>query len=203
MSPTKSISTCFRKYAYFKGRARRSEFWWFFLFCAVLALILSLIYIPFFMLALLVPYLAVSARRLHDTGSSALWLLMIPLGILGFLLTLVLAAVLEVITSLQTTFGAEAEMDWTIPVIGIAFFAGCSMLPLVFCVRSGTVGPNRYGPDPLTSAPDADGSGGFPYASTPADPLSETEPGRRNFCRRCGTRLPQDGGFCTGCGRAI
>ena len=41
MTLTESIKTCFQKYVDFKGRARRSEFWWFFLFCAVSSLILG------------------------------------------------------------------------------------------------------------------------------------------------------------------
>ncbi|MDA3022734.1 MAG: DUF805 domain-containing protein [Actinomycetota bacterium] len=40
MSLGQAISTCFRKYATFSGRARRSEFWWFFLFVYVVGLIL-------------------------------------------------------------------------------------------------------------------------------------------------------------------
>lgn len=57
-----SIRICFANYANFKGRARRSEFWWFVLFVVVLtSLTMGL---GFFAVA--VPLAAVSVRRLHD-----------------------------------------------------------------------------------------------------------------------------------------
>ena len=60
-----SIRTCFAKYADFNGTASRSEFWLFYL-------------------AVLLPDLAVGARRLHDTGKSGWWqlLLIVPLGVI-------------------------------------------------------------------------------------------------------------------------
>jgi uncharacterized membrane protein YhaH (DUF805 family) len=87
MSFQEAVTTCLqRKYADFSGRARRSEFWWFYLF-GILAIIVasllnSLLHLPSGLLvwlvelALLVPALAVGARRLHDTGRSAWWLLL-------------------------------------------------------------------------------------------------------------------------------
>ena len=95
MTFTQSIETCFRKYVTFKGRASRSEFWWFFLFLALLhtagfmfanftlaidgspiiKTILS--YFPALwgvvFLAMLLPLVSASVRRLHDTGRSAWW----------------------------------------------------------------------------------------------------------------------------------
>ena len=35
MNFTKSIETCFKKFSVFEGRARKSEFWWFQLFCVI------------------------------------------------------------------------------------------------------------------------------------------------------------------------
>ena len=80
-----AVSTCLRKYAAFSGRARRSEFWWFYLAVLLLAfvaggtdaaVVLSGILVLVISLALALPLLAVSARRLHDTGRSAWWLLL-------------------------------------------------------------------------------------------------------------------------------
>jgi uncharacterized membrane protein YhaH (DUF805 family) len=95
-----SITECMGKYATFEGRASRSEFWWFYLFClliqwfaqvsftvisgpevgAMFSMIVSLI--------LLVPLTAASARRLHDTNKSGwryLWVLTI-IGVIPVLI---------------------------------------------------------------------------------------------------------------------
>ena len=84
-----AISTCFKKYATFSGRARRSEYWYFFLFTMVLSTALSLIFktqtLPstLFSLAVLVPSLAVSWRRMHDIGKAGAWSLIILIPVLG------------------------------------------------------------------------------------------------------------------------
>jgi uncharacterized membrane protein YhaH (DUF805 family) len=109
-----------RKYADFTGRARRSEYWLFWLFSMAIEFLMVLLFgwrsgfpstIEVLLycivgLGLFVPSLAVAFRRLHDTDRSALWLL------IAFL-----------------------------PIIG-------AIVLLVFTLLEGTHGPNRYGPDP-------------------------------------------------------
>ena len=97
-------SAVFKKYATIEGRASRSEFWWFTLFLvlggilfdvldAVLgwqfgepdifgnrAGVLNLL----FNLAVLVPIVCVTARRLHDVNRSGWWML-IPLTVIGII----------------------------------------------------------------------------------------------------------------------
>lgn len=66
-----SISTCFSKYATFDGRASRSEYWWWFLFTVLASAAAGMIsetLSGLFSLGVLLPSLAVGARRLHDTG---------------------------------------------------------------------------------------------------------------------------------------
>jgi uncharacterized membrane protein YhaH (DUF805 family) len=123
-----------KKYAVFKGRARRMEYWMFVLVnCIIIAVLYLLVAIPsiisiaaidrpsaisgFFVvvlwiyaLAVLVPGLAVSIRRLHDINRS------------GFFLFLSL-----------------------IPLAG-------SIILFVFFVREGVSGDNQYGPDPKEPA---------------------------------------------------
>ena len=86
-----ALITCLKKYADFSGRATRSEYWWFVL-CEVLILgIASLIsdWLPgLFALALVLPALAVGARRLHDTGRSGWWLLLMLVPFIGGLFLL-------------------------------------------------------------------------------------------------------------------
>lgn len=125
-----------RKYADFTGRARRMEFWLFWLFLVGIEVVFSILIgmaggsmmafadpsggfaamsgpamglwalYGLVMLALLIPSLAVAFRRLHDTNRTAWWLL-----------------------------------------IGLIPFVGALVL-LVFYLLDGTPGPNKYGPDP-------------------------------------------------------
>lgn len=92
-----------RKYAVFRGRARRSEYWFFFLFNLLFTLILTAIDVSLgffsaemgigvlsglYALFVLVPSLAVTVRRLHDTGRSGWWLLLLLVPVLGTLVLL-------------------------------------------------------------------------------------------------------------------
>lgn len=109
----------FQKYATFEGRARRAEYWYFYLFMIIAStalmvlsgmerdslLALSIIFIA--SLAFILPSLAVTVRRLHDTDRSG-WALLIG----------------------------------CIPVVG-------GILMLVWSCSRGTPGVNRFGSDPL------------------------------------------------------
>ncbi|WP_394755545.1 DUF805 domain-containing protein [Rhodoferax sp.] len=82
MTFTDSIRTCFAKYADFNGCAIRSEFWWWVLFNLVANIALGVVSDKLsaaFTIATLLPYIAVTARRLHDTDRSG-WL-----QLLGFI----------------------------------------------------------------------------------------------------------------------
>ena len=84
-----AISTCLNKYATFSGSASRSELWWFFLFQLLVSLIASAVNDKvggLVNLALLLPALAVGARRLHDFGKSGWWQLLMLTGIGLFVL---------------------------------------------------------------------------------------------------------------------
>lgn len=122
-----------RKYADFTGRARRSEYWLFALFVALVQLatgilswfvagdlgddafatpasaVIALLYFGFY-LYVFIPSLAVSFRRLHDSGRTAWWMLLVLIPILGHLVL------------------------------------------LIFMILDGTPGDNRYGPDPKAAA---------------------------------------------------
>ncbi len=89
MTFQESIQTCFSKYATFSGRASRSEYWWFALFCALgctAAGVLDDKASALFMLGTLLPSLAAANRRLHDTGRSGWWQLVVLIPLLGFLI---------------------------------------------------------------------------------------------------------------------
>ena len=87
MSFTESVKTCFNKYVTFKGRATRSEYWWFTLCATVLIILLPLLVFALFnaeamlfayaalVLAFYLPMWSVTVRRLHDTNHSGWWIL--------------------------------------------------------------------------------------------------------------------------------
>lgn len=80
-----AIRVCLAKYADFNGRATRAEFWWFALFITLVTLALGYLsqeLASVFSVAVLLPFLAAGARRLHDIGKSTWWLLIIlaPVG---------------------------------------------------------------------------------------------------------------------------
>jgi len=116
-----AIKTGFAKYATFDGRAARSEFWFWALFTLLGALAANILdallglnfdngagpITALFNLGVLVPSLAVGARRLHDTDRSGWWQLLILLPVIGWIVV------------------------------------------LIWFVLRGTLGGNRFGPDPL------------------------------------------------------
>ena len=116
-----AVKKCFQNYANFSGRARRSEYWYFVLFNALVGGVLSGLarmagegfiassltsLASLYSLATLVPGLAVAWRRLHDIGKSG--------GYWFFIF---------------------------IPIAG-------PIILLVWLVKAGDAGDNAYGPDP-------------------------------------------------------
>ncbi|MFJ3909142.1 uncharacterized membrane protein YhaH (DUF805 family) [Streptomyces sp. 2132.2] len=90
-----------KKYAVFSGRARRQEYWMFFLFNLGAAIILAIVdgalgtyplLYGIYALAVLLPSLAVAIRRLHDTGKSGWWLLIALVPLIGGIWLIVLMA---------------------------------------------------------------------------------------------------------------
>jgi uncharacterized membrane protein YhaH (DUF805 family) len=99
MSFQEAVTTVLtKKYADFSGRARRSEYWWFYLAEIIVLVVLSvlgraidpLIFLYYLaILALIVPGLAVGVRRLHDTGRSGWWILIGLIPLVGAIVLLV------------------------------------------------------------------------------------------------------------------
>lgn len=86
MNPFNYYLTVLKKYIVFKGRSRRSEFWYFVLFNQIIASVVGyiggLINVPIlgliYFLAVLIPMIAVSVRRMHAVGKSG-WFVLIPI----------------------------------------------------------------------------------------------------------------------------
>jgi uncharacterized membrane protein YhaH (DUF805 family) len=93
-----------KKYADFSGRARRREYWFFVLFNIIISIVLTVcdvvlgtynaaasigILTGIYTLAVLIPGIAVSVRRLHDTGRSGWWLLIVLVPLIGWIVLLI------------------------------------------------------------------------------------------------------------------
>ena len=102
-----AISAVKHKYLLFNGRASRKEFWTVMLFSVLISFALQLLYtlgfaisdnlglllaLPFviFSLGMVIPQLAVSVRRLHDTDKSGWWLVLSFIPIFGTIALIVL-----------------------------------------------------------------------------------------------------------------
>ncbi|MGD9828359.1 MAG: DUF805 domain-containing protein [Hyphomicrobiaceae bacterium] len=93
-----AVSTAFKNYVNFSGRATRPEYWWFTLFLFLVSLLTAGIDMgvlgyqeigpvnAIFALATLLPALAVSVRRLHDIDKSGWWLLIAFIPLVGLIL---------------------------------------------------------------------------------------------------------------------
>ncbi|WES67793.1 DUF805 domain-containing protein [Superficieibacter sp. HKU1] len=89
-----------KNYVGFSGRARRQEYWMFILISGIIGAIINLIQmlvgmqIPWltiiYTIATLLPNLAVTARRLHDTERSGWWMLicLVPFGVIAMIVFL-------------------------------------------------------------------------------------------------------------------
>ena len=113
-----AIIKCFMLYFVFKGRAKRAEFWWFFLFLMILGVMTSIIdstlgtqivtndmgtitevddqktgiFSTVVQLITFIPGLAVGARRLHDTNRSGWWQLLWVVILIGWIPLLIFFA---------------------------------------------------------------------------------------------------------------
>lgn len=174
-----AIKSVLGQYVTFKGRARRPEFWWWYLFTVLVSFAAAMIdrvtqtSIGFssvdsaISLALLLPTLAVAVRRLHDSSLSGWWLLA-PIGVYIGGSVLFLAGVFAfILSALSAGDGTEDPRGfaWLIG-LGLMGLGGLVMmasvtLALVLMVRPSTPGPNRFGPfpGPPTHLPPTGGTG--------------------------------------------
>ncbi|MFT3998023.1 MAG: DUF805 domain-containing protein [Asticcacaulis sp.] len=168
------------RYADFQGRASRAEYWQFtFLQLAVYVLLTLLVFGAFtsgdpmkvaasFTIGLLafcavslgcfLPNLAVTVRRLHDSGKSGWWLL---LKLPEFLASLfVMQANNSVAQSLTGMRGPAVHSPDVLQSLDVPFVIlsltsiFCNLVMFVFMVWSGDAGGNRFGPNPKNSGPD-------------------------------------------------
>ena len=135
MSFFEAVGVCFLNYITFSGRARRSEYWFFFLFTVILNFVTQWLAVSFQapviyeanLVIMLLPSWAVTVRRLHDTGKSGWWffmLIIVPTIACGFSIGVLLGVFRSVsasvsafwnslyITGLVLIFGAILMLVW-------------------------------------------------------------------------------------------
>jgi uncharacterized membrane protein YhaH (DUF805 family) len=211
-----------RKYAVFSGRARRKEFWSFTLIQALVLLLLIVIdiatgtYQPdarlgllsgLYLLAMLVPSLAVSARRLHDANLRGWWQLLVLTGLGSFVL---LYLYLLPGQPSENRFGPDPKIP-----DGSRTIPGPIRGPVPPPATAGAFAGARRPPPPpppVVLAP-AHPQGHVPVASpyatlplssldSPSCPSCGAPVKGLKFCRQCGTSL-QPKSTCSSCGTRI
>ena len=186
MSFQDAVKQVLRKYADFSGRATRAEFWWWKLAVYIASFILAIIdgsilsfsqggaYSPLqmiFGLAILLPSLAVTARRLHDIGKTGWWqLVWIAIAVIAWIpfiigLIVLLVRIFGVLEGGWYSYAPMSEgnfsggqsfgvsLDVLVPlIIGLAVSLLVTLAIVIWAIlwlaRQGQTGPNRYGTDP-------------------------------------------------------
>lgn len=164
MSFSEAIMQGLRKYAGFGGRATRPEYWWWMLGIWAVFIVLGAltILIPdaagvlsmaemLFGLAVALPTMAVTARRLHDIGKSGWWQL--PWLIVGSVsaIVLVVGAVLAFgLAFLGDLLGDSGltTVGYVVLIVGLVPYAGTWLWIVAWLARQGDAGANSHGPDP-------------------------------------------------------
>ena len=149
-----AIKTCFSKYFTFRGRARRSEYWYFYLFTFLLGVAATLLDLVLGLgggeigvigslasLGTFFPSVSAQVRRLHDTGRSGWWIggAIIAAIIFVFLIAGSIGA------SATGDFGAIAGVLIIVFILGLI---GYGITMLVFLCTDSQEGSNKYGPNP-------------------------------------------------------
>jgi len=172
MSFTESIKTVFfYKYATFKGRASRSEFWWANLFLIILFIVSAAINETLYLilsLITIIPSMAVAFRRLHDTNRSGwhviinfiLWVITGVLAVLAFFTGLAFItsdpAIFDAAITGQdanfSTLPMEAGLFGASTYAFVVFFIAALIhyiVLIVFWIFKGDESDNRFGSNPL------------------------------------------------------
>lgn len=178
MNLKEAVVSAFKNYANFKGRARRSEYWYFSLFSLIVvvaALIVGAIIdniaqeltgigiaiIGLYGAATIIPNLSVTCRRLHDVGKSGAYVFFFLLPIVGEILVWV--------------WSFQDGQPWT----------------------------NQYGEDPKgrNLSPFGMGYGGYAPGSSTSAPVEKprSAPSKKT-CSSCGAEIDIDSVFCPLCG---
>lgn len=147
MNFLEAIKACFAKYATFSGRARRSEFWWFYLLTCI----------PSWCMSALVQWKTakvaeLTAAALQDMNQynevlaqaeSFDTIFYLGLAVFGLISLALFIPTLAVFVRRLHDVGKSGHMLWLFLLCGIG-----GLIPLIMCISDGKPGPNQYGPNP-------------------------------------------------------
>lgn len=149
--------TISKHYTDFDGRVGRAQFWYFIAAYVAVGILVSIVgsiadsgggLRALYGLALLLPTLGITARRLHDTGRTASWVLLLAVP-------WAFSIIMGLVTFLSfVTFGLFGILFVFWPIIALISL-GAVVLLIYFCAQPGTAGPNEYGPVPPVWTPNA------------------------------------------------
>lgn len=143
--------TIVEHYIDFQGRCVRRDFWYYVLAYIVVYVALAIVQSLFgsriltglYSLALLLPGLGISIRRLHDVDRSGWWILIVAIPSLLLLLFSTMALV-------GGAVGPAFLYVFLLPIVSLAATA----LLIYWYAQPGTPGQNRFGPAPPAATPD-------------------------------------------------
>ena len=158
------VDTITNHYTDMTGRVSRAQFWYYILVYVVVGIGVAIIGVVVsagslvgaaYAVALLLPSVGITARRLQDTGRSGslAWLWAIPVA------TRVLSALFWIFTIATFGFGLIF-----LPIMGLISLVAliAAIVLIYFCVQPGEAGTNAYGPPPAIWTP------GTPRPTAPA-----------------------------------
>ena len=158
-----AVRACLGRYVQFSGRAIRAEFWWFLLFAVGVFLITDGIdqavfgpygdgfLLPLAQLALFLPLMAVTWRRLHDMGKPG-WVALFPLAFTTVFFSVLFGGIFAVVALEKAGVGEDniRIIAGVLTYAGIAVAslvqAGFGILLLWWLSRPSEPGANAYGP---------------------------------------------------------
>ena len=145
-----AIGTCFKKYATFKGRARRAEYWYFLLFTLSLGVFVWLLsYFSWitqadvYVLNMLIfvvtitPTLAVTVRRFHDMNKS------------GWNLLWIIIPCIYSVSILPLANNVESDIGEYLFMVALACNLTALIVMFIWPITKSFNGENKYGPSPL------------------------------------------------------
>ena len=168
MEPVEAVVTCLKKFITIKGRARRSEYWWFRLFLLLVSaafgflggILPVLSYVGMVCsLLLIVPQLSAMTRRLHDTGRSGFWALLFALATIavygGFFV--VLFPILSqlnaegdpmMLVRILTDAFEQSPIASGVMMIGSFCYVIIGIILIILMIQDSKWTENKYGPSP-------------------------------------------------------
>ena len=150
-----SVKSVLANLTNFKGRARRSELWWYFMLYVIITVIVymavgsSTLVQNIISILLQLTIWSVTVRRLHDRGHGGWW---VTLAILLSIFSIVYMWQIGYYEMMSTVNPDMEEVTKTLsnPVVrtvGLASFV-VNICIFVFCVLDGKPETNKYGPSP-------------------------------------------------------